>query len=299
MDTTVQSFKQSHLKTAKIGLMILLLGPFMVNTSWAASPSSPENTTSDQQPAVAVSEAATSTTTSANPSSAEMPQDFLTDHSPLSKPTPEPEKAVTEATVIAVSGPGKECSSTGNQENGSQSCVEKNLNGSFSEKISNWENFGNETKKQTVLRYYSSNGNPAGEDTIRIKTLYLNQDDGVKRLGREFYDIVSQPAKGLITRDFIIKTFDSLGQIAKITWAHYREIGFKKAGLEHHAVLYYKDGQLSSGYADKYKDGKIIDTFFNYNPEKNPNLRMEMTGITKWAGWIDQLTHSTNSRIVI
>ena len=78
-------------------------------------------------------------------------------------------------------------------------------------------------------------------------------------------------------------------KIKKTVWAHYIETGEKTAGLAHHAVLYFQDGKLNSGFANRYKDGKLVDSLLNYNPERNPNLRLEKTGVLKWTRWIDQL----------
>lgn len=221
---------------------------------------------------------------------AELSQDFLMQDSPLSKPTAED---TTELTVVAISGAGKECTSSGNSEIGSQSCLERKEDGQFAESKLEWENFGNESKRQIVTENYFSDGSVSGKETIRLKTLFRTTEGGNILKQKDFFDIVKQPAQGLITRELIIKEYGKDGEVSKITWAHYREIGDKKAGLAHHAVLYYQNGQLSSGFANQYKNGKVSDILLNYDPVRNPNLRLEQTGATKWANWIDQLVHRT------
>lgn len=223
------------------------------------------------------------------------PQDFLSDSAPLSKASPEQQPQTgSDVSIVAVTGAGRECSTTGDSSQGSESCLDRKADGSFSESTTNHENFGNEKKEQTVIRYFTANGESAGEDTTRIKTSYRDNEDGSKQKEREFFDIVNQPPRGLITRDLIVKEYRQ-GELKKVTWAHYLEIGTRKAGLAHHAVLYYEDGKLTSGFANKYKGGKVIDTLLNYDPTKNPNLRIEKTGVLKWAGWIDQLIHTTSA----
>lgn len=220
------------------------------------------------------------------------PIDFFAESSPLSKPTVEEiaPKSDIEVSMVAVEGNGQQCSNSGNESNGSKDCIARLPNGNFTESTSNWEDFGDEKKEQIVARHYNVDGASQGQDTLRIKTNYKTDNQGNKQITRELYDTVNQPSQGLITRDLIVKEYDTKGQLKKITWAHYLEIGTRKAGLEHHAVLYYEDGKLISGFANKYKDGKVVDTLLNYDPSKNPNLRMEKTGVLKWSGWIEGLT---------
>ena len=225
------------------------------------------------------------------------PQDFFNDSiSPLSKATQDQQPQTgSDVSVIAVTGPGRECSTTGDSSQSTETCITRNTDNSFSESTTNIETFGDEKKEQTVIRYFTPNGESEGEDTIRIKTNYVEKVDGSKQEKRKFYDIIKQPATGLITRDIIVTENDKKGQLSKATWASYTESGPRKARLDHHAVLYYEGGKITSGFANKYnKSGKVVDTLLNYDP-KNTNLRMEKTGILKWAGWIDQLIHTTSA----
>ena len=232
----------------------------------------------------------------ANPKQAELPQDFFAHSSPLSEPSsdvPLSSENVGEASIIQSEGTERQCSSSGDTSNGSESCIQRRADGSFMETHSTHERMGDEKKEQTTINYYQSNGESAGKDTTRIKTSYYSNSEIVQR---ESYDIVIQPARGLINRDWIIKEYNSQGELKKTIWAHYIEMGTKIAGLAHHAVIYYEDGKLSSGFANQYKRGKVTETLLNYDPHKNPNLRMEKTGILKWTRWIDQLIHQAQPR---
>lgn len=283
-----------------IGLIAIIWAVLSL-LGWAEESAAPDQTASSQ-PAITAEKAAESdskavASTHLQP---DMTQDFLMDNSPLSKPeqtaaTSKKATQTAEPEVLMVNSDktGHECTSQGDGSNGSKNCLIRDEDGSFSEKTTSWENFGDERKEQTVSKHYNSNGDSAGEDTVRIKTNFHTGLNGQTQKQSEYYDIVNQPPQGLITRDMIVKEYNSKGDLKKITWAHYIEMGTRKAGLAHHAVLYYKDGKLTEGYANQYKNGKVIDTLLNYNPAKNPNLRMELTGITKWVGWIDHLIHDS------
>ncbi len=281
-------------QTLKTLFMALLIWGMAIIFGWALPADFEASVRSDRQTVSADSSApikpAEAHAAAVQP---EMTQDFLTESSPLSAAQPAAKLSNADVSIVAVKGPGRDCSSSGDASEGSQNCIVRSSDGSFSESAADWENFGDESKKQTVVRHYNSNGESAGEDTIRIKTSYRSNPGNVKQKEREFYDLVNQPSQGLISRDLVVKEYNSQGELKKITWAHYVEIGTRKAGLAHHAALYYEDGKLTSGFANKYKNGKVVDTLLNYDPVKNPNLRMEKTGALKWANWIDQLIHTT------
>lgn len=221
-------------------------------------------------------------------------QDFLSDISPLSKTSETSAQDVISFTEV--SGQGKQCSTAGGASQGSESCLIRNENGSFAEVESQWETFGNDAKRQTVTKSYDANGNQTSEETIRVKSEYQLLSDGSRVIEKESIDIVKQPEQGLISRDLIVKNHEK-GKVVKTTWAHYVEnpnIGALKAALAHHAVLYYDNGRVKAGFANQYKNGKVVEALLNYNPAKNPNLRMELTGVTKWANQIDQLVNQNS-----
>jgi len=232
--------------------------------------------------------------TPANSQGEPLTQDFLSDSSPLSKPSENSNPDVISFTEV--SGQGKQCSNAGDVSQGSESCLIRNENGSFSEVESQWEAFGNESKKQTITKNYDANGNQTGEETIRVKSEYQVLSNGSRVIEKESIDIVKQPAQGLISRDLLVKNHEK-GKVVKTTWAHYIEnpsVGALKAALVHHAVLYYDNGKVKAGFANQYKNGRVVDALLNYNPAKNPNLRMELTGVNKWANQIDQLVNQNS-----
>lgn len=223
-----------------------------------------------------------------------MTQDFLNEPSPLSKASKASDQQ--DISFTEVSGTGRQCSTAGDASQGSESCLIRHENGSFAEVESQWETFGNDSKKQTITKSYDADGNQTHEETIRVKSEHKLLADGSRVIEKESIDIVKQPAQGLISRDLIVKNHEK-GKVVKTTWAHYIEnpkIGALKAALQHHAVLYYDNGKVKAGFANQYKNGRVAEALLNYNPAKNPNLRMEMTGITKWASQIDQLVNQNS-----
>ena len=281
-------------KSIQIGLILTLVSSFFILSRLDAFEATSFETAMQQQPTTSVSETeeTAQTSTSSDSEGEPLTQDFLSENSPLSKP--DESLNPKDISFTEISGPGKQCSSTGNAGQGSQGCLQRNEDGSFSEIEAQWENFGDEIKKQIIVKNYDAKGDPISEETIRIKASEKMLADGTRALEKESIDIVKQPAQGKVTRDLIVKNYEK-GQSTKVTWAHYIEnpnIGALKAGLAHHAVLYYENGKVKAGFANQYKNGRVVDTLLNYNPAKNPNLRLELTGITKWENWIDQLIQS-------
>ncbi len=289
---TVSSSRRLIYKFNVVVLALFVWGLF-ISMGWAAVIDERQTISAkDNQSSTSIDKISnTNSSLATKPTQIEMPQDFFAHRSPLSKPSSESPLSYGnegEASVIQSEGTERQCSSTGDTSNGSESCIQRRADGSFMETHSTHERIGDEKKEQTTINYYQSNGESSGKDTTRIKTSYYSNSEIVQR---ESYDIVIQPARGLINRDWIIKEYNSQGELEKTIWAHYIEIALKTAGLAHHAVIYYEDGKLNSGFANQYKGGKVTDTLLNYDPHKNPNLRMEKTGILKWTRWIDQLIH--------
>lgn len=223
--------------------------------------------------------------------------DFLANNSPLSKPTTpiavKQEKIDIPQTegssALFLEKNGKDCTASGNADQGEQVCLERRDNGSFLEETQVWENTGDEVKVQTTMWLYDQNANIVERSTIRKKTEYLRNDAGNKIMEREFYDVLKQPTEALTSRNLIVKQFNADGELSKLSWAHYREIGPRKAALVHHAVLQYEKGKLFSALIDRYDEGKITKNLLNYSAAKTPELNIEKTGLLKWAGYIEQL----------
>jgi len=275
-------------KSVQIGIILALISSFFILSRLDAFEATSFETAMQQQPIKSISDVNEAIPQS-NSESKPLTQDFLNESSPLSKPSESLKPQ--DISFEEVKGQGKQCTAAGDTGQGSQSCLKRNEDGSFAEIESHWEQFGNESKKQVITKNYGSNGDQMSEETIRIKSSHTSLADGKKILEKESIDIVKQPAQGKVTRDLIVKNYEK-GQLTKVTWAHYIEnpnIGALKAGLAHHAVLYYEKGQVKAGFANQYNNGRVVDTLLNYNPAKNPNLRLELTGITKWSNWIDQL----------
>ncbi len=282
-------------QNTKIAILAILVSTlFLLSNLFAFESSSFENTLNQVPTAQADSGSNEDTQTPQNEPDSSLTQDFLNDQSPLSKPAAQAENQAIAFTEV--SGQGKQCSTAGDASQGSQSCLERNEDGSFAEIEIAWESFGDESKKQTVIKSYTAKGDQVSEETLRVKTSYKTLTDGSRIVEKESLDIVKQPAQGLTTRDLIVRNYEK-GQVSKTTWAHYVEnpsIGNLKAALAHHAVLYYENGRVKAGFANQYKNGRVVDALLNYNPAKNPNLRMELTGITKWANQIDQLVNQNS-----
>ncbi|HRK61877.1 MAG TPA: hypothetical protein PLY88_04935 [Candidatus Omnitrophota bacterium] len=281
-------------RSIQIGVILTLVSTFFILSRLDAFEAMSFETAMQQQPTTSVPDTAEAVqkSTPADSESEQLTQDFLNETSPLSKPSESLKPQ--DISFTEISGPGKQCSSTGDAGQGSQGCLQRNADGSFSEIEAQWENFGDEIKKQIIVKNYDAKGDQISEETIRIKASGKILNDGTRVLEKESIDIVKQPAQGKVTRDLIVKNYEK-GQSTKVTWAHYVEnpnIGALKAGLAHHAVLYYENGKVKAGFANQYKNGRVVDTLLNYNPAKNPNLRLELTGITKWANWIDQLVQA-------
>ncbi len=243
-----------------------------------------------QRPAQSLPESETNESHNSNVSEPPASQDFLSDTSPLSAPTLESTEKATEL-LLSVDKKGEQCSSSGSAAQGSETCLNKQGDGGFIESTSNWEDFGDEKKIQTIRESYNPEGGLIEAQTTRVKIESVTLSNGKSQKEKEFFDIVRQPVKGAITRELIVKEFDKKGLLSKITWAHYREIGSRKAGLAHHAVLYYQNGKLDAGFANEYKNGKVSDVLLNFDKVKTPHLRIELTGASLWLQQIDNLTH--------
>lgn len=284
----------------KIALTASVIWGLAVSLGWSESTvQSAQNSLSSQQPTISADATQNQIHSSSQLGSAnqQIPQDFLSSSAPLSAPTPQAQSLPEShsVSVVAVSNGEQQCTHTGSAEGGSESCLSKTAGNHFIESNSAWESWGDESKKQSVVKYYDSDANPAGENTTRIKTIYHTDDLGKKFKEQEFYDIVDMPAKGLIKRDLVVKSYDASGNLTKVTWAHYKEIGFKKAGLETHVVLYYENSKLNSGYANRYRSGKVITTQLYYDPKINADSKIKLSGMNKWIKQIDHLIQSTAS----
>lgn len=161
----------------------------------------------------------------------------------------------------------KNCRAFGHQARGGETCKYQYSDGMYTATRDTYEQIGQEMKRQMVIEEFSSAGIQNYKKSIRQKIKFKRAGDlEVKKT--EFFDIVTRPAEGKITREFIIHEYNpETHALLKTTYTKYLQIdNSQEAELIRHAVLKYNAaGVPEKGLADIWENQKFKTRIFEWS----------------------------------
>lgn len=186
----------------------------------------------------------------------------------------------------------EKCSQTGSASDGANFCSRIYSNGHRTTILTQNASEGDELKQQTVIEEFDGDQTLLYRKTIRHRLDY-NDWNGQKTKEKEFFDIISQPAQGKTTREFMIyEYFLDTGKTQSLSWTQYQQIGNEpKAELAYHAMLRYgDDGSPDRGTAEQWSQGKKTETFLNWSRRATGFATWDETNWGQWESWIQNVS---------
>ena len=185
------------------------------------------------------------------------------------------------------------CEATGDEANGSVSCLQSFSDGSkrhlsiFSVQE---ENF----KRQTVTREFDSEGNLVRRLSVRQKK--SSRETLGKKQAFQHFDIVTRSPGEPVTRELlVIEYLPASEKVRRVTWTSYRQIaetGY--AEMTHHVSLSYDaDGNPQRGRAEQWQDRQLAKVLMNWAPSTEPMA----SSAEAWRMWENRLRGILHSAV--
>lgn len=179
------------------------------------------------------------------------------------------------------------CSDPGDKE-GSFRCLKTFSNGNKVQITTDQEYHGEDFKRQTVIAEFNSNNLIQGRQTVRQKISYkfVNNE---RKMRAEFFDVVSRPKNGKITREVIIYQYNTAtGDLQNVSWTSYEQIGDSAFAMitRHVALTYDEDGKPLMGRAEKWRNEVPVEKLFSWNRVLDGNRTLDMNS---WDTWKNQI----------
>ncbi len=196
---------------------------------------------------------------------------------------PEAESAGEVAMLVS-----EQCSQNGTSGEGTNSCERVYSNGHRATVLTQNANEGDEIKSQTVVEEFDENHTLLYRKTIRHRVDY-NYLKEQKAKEKEFFDIIYQPSGKKTTRELMVyEYYLDTGKTRSLSWTQYKQIGNEpKAGLAYNALLRYNaDGSPERGLAEKWSQGKRLETFIDWNRYSRGYATLDQEAWGQWEGWI-------------
>jgi hypothetical protein len=182
----------------------------------------------------------------------------------------------------------EQCNQSGKTTDGMNSCVRVYSNGHRATVLTQNANEGDEIKHQTVIEEFDGNHTLLYRKTIRHRLDYNYLKDQ-KAKGKEFFDIIYQPAGRKTTRELMVyEYFLDTGKAKSLSWTQYQQISNEpKAELIYHALLRYgDDGNPDRGLAERWSRGQRAETFMNWSRRSKGFATLDEITWEQWEGWI-------------
>ena len=90
----------------------------------------------------------------------------------------------------------------------------------------------------------------------------------------------------------VYEYFLDTGKAQSLSWTQYEQIGNEpKAELNYHALLRYgNDGNPDQGLAERWEQGKKIETFINWSRQSKGFAAFDEETWRQWEGWIQSVS---------
>ena len=90
----------------------------------------------------------------------------------------------------------------------------------------------------------------------------------------------------------VYEYFLDTGKTRSLSWTQYKQIGSEpKAGLVYHALLRYgDDGSPDRAIAEKWDQGKKVETFMNWSRLSKGFATLDNEAWGEWEGWIQNVS---------